>query len=102
MAWYKKGGIRPPHSLIVTVTMSSNRSHFRNVHFYDGSNPEKLLGGLIQNGSITEANFLDMLGIVLISEAPIRVQHRTSGEIVSKADSCLQVGIYDIYCDSRL
>ena len=78
--------------------MASNRSHFRNVHFYDGS---ILLGGLIQNGSVTERNFLDMLGILLVTEAPIRVQHRTSGEIVSISDSRLQLGIYNVYCDGK-
>ena len=41
------------------------------------------------------------LGIVLVTEAPIRVQHRTSGEIVSISDSRLQLGIYDVYCDGR-
>ena len=82
--------------------MNSNRSHFRNVHFYDATKPDSApLGGLIQNGSVTEANFLQMLGIVLVTEAPIRVQHRNSGEIVSISDSRLQLGIYDVYCDGR-
>ena len=80
--------------------MNSNRSHFRNVHFYDGSNADILLGGLVQNGYITETNFLDMLGIVLVTETAIRVQHRSSGEIVSLTDSFLQLGIYDVYCGS--
>src|SRR5258706_2546055 len=78
---------------------ANNRSNFRNVHFYDGS---VLLGGLIQNGSVTEENFLQMLGILLVAKAPIRVQHRTSGEILlADSKSRLQLGIYDIYCDSE-
>ena len=81
--------------------MASNRIHFRNVQFYDGSDPDILLGGLVQNGCVTERNFLQMLGVVLVTEAPIRVQHRTSGQIVTISDSDLQVGIYDVYCNSE-
>ncbi|KAF8456037.1 HNH endonuclease-domain-containing protein [Kalaharituber pfeilii] len=79
-----------------------NRSHFRNVHFYNGSNPDILLGGLVQNGSVTEANFHQMLEIVLVTETPIRVRHRTSGHIVSVSGSQLELGNYDIYCDSDI
>ncbi|KAI5811158.1 HNH endonuclease-domain-containing protein [Peziza echinospora] len=81
--------------------MTSHRSHFRNIHFYDGTknNEPDALGGLIQNGSITEANFLDMLGILLVTEgAPIRVEHRTSGHVISRTHDRLEVGVYDIYC----
>ena len=39
--------------------MTSNQSHFRNIHFYDATKPDDAaLGGLIQNGSVTEADFL--------------------------------------------
>ncbi|KAF8416248.1 HNH endonuclease-domain-containing protein [Tirmania nivea] len=82
--------------------MSSHRSHFRNVYFYDGSNPEDALGGLIQNGSVTEANFLQMLGIVLVTASPIRVQNRNSGQVLSTSDSRLALGTYDVYCDSTI
>ena len=83
--------------------MAANRSHFRNVHFYDGTKDDDAdaLGGLIQNGSITEGNFLDMLGILLVTGGgSIRVEHRTSGQIVLRGDARLEVGIYDIFCDS--
>ncbi|RPB13388.1 hypothetical protein P167DRAFT_544720 [Morchella conica CCBAS932] len=82
--------------------MASNRTHFRNVHIYDGSNPDVLLGGLIQNGSVTEANFLQMLWVILVTEVPIRVRHRTSGNIISMTNSRLQIGTYDVYCDSAI
>jgi len=37
--------------------------------------PGETLGGFVRNGSITEANFLDILGMLLvIEEGPIRVQ----------------------------
>ncbi|KAF8465989.1 hypothetical protein BDZ91DRAFT_849115 [Kalaharituber pfeilii] len=82
--------------------MSSNRSYSRNVQIYDGSNPDVLLGGLVQNGSVTERNFLQMLGIILITETPIIVQHRGSGHIVLVSDSRLEVGTYDVYCDGDI
>ncbi|KAF8466217.1 HNH endonuclease-domain-containing protein [Kalaharituber pfeilii] len=82
--------------------MSSNRSHFRNVQFYDGSNPDVLLGGLVQNGSVTERNFLQMLGIILITETPTIVQHRGSGHVVLMSDSQLEVGSYNIYCHNDI
>jgi hypothetical protein len=66
----------------------------RNVQFYDATSPEVPLGGIIQNGSITENNFLDMLGILLISQTPLRVQERTSGHVVTTTDNPLKPGDY--------
>jgi hypothetical protein len=88
--------------------MASNRSHFRNVHFIDATmdSEDHVLGGLIQNGSIAEANFRDMLKILLVTDGfPIRVEHRAqncdaiSDHIVSRIDDRLEVGLYDVYCD---
>jgi len=80
--------------------MPINRSLSRNVTFYDATKPNETLGGLIQNGSITEANFLDILGILLVVEgSPIRVQERISSRIVSRTDMPLETGVYDIYCN---
>ena len=78
--------------------MPTNRSGGRNVHFYDASVPGVKLGGLVQNGCITEANFLQMVGILLITESPIWVQERVSGYVVSGSGHVLQLGEYDIYC----
>ncbi|PUU82630.1 HNH endonuclease-domain-containing protein [Tuber borchii] len=81
--------------------MSTDRSSRRNVHFYDASKPASdALGGLIQNGSVTEANFLHMLGILLAVPAPIYVRHRTSGTIIATTNNPLLIGSYDIYCDA--
>jgi len=80
--------------------MPINRSLSRNVTFYDTTKPDEALGGLIQNGSITEANFLDILGILLVVErSPIRVQEKISSRIVSRTDMPLETGAYDIYCN---
>lgn len=58
--------------------MPLDRSADRNVHFYDVTSPEVPLGGMIQNGSVTEANFLAMLNILLIREDPLHVHERVS------------------------
>ncbi|KAF8528324.1 hypothetical protein BDD12DRAFT_989334 [Trichophaea hybrida] len=59
--------------------MPLNRSYFRNVRFFDETTPDNFLGGLIQNGSLTEKNFLVMLDIVLVTTAPIRVSAKDTG-----------------------
>lgn len=76
--------------------MPIDRSLGRNVQFYDATLPGDALGELIQNGSVTAANFLEMLGILLITEAPIRVQERGSGHIVTRANTRLETGHYDV------
>jgi len=81
--------------------MPINRSLGRNIHFYDATSPEVVLGGMVQNGSVTEANFLDILGILLITETPIRVQERESGHVVLRTNNRLEPGVYDVYCDSK-
>ncbi|RPB22709.1 hypothetical protein L211DRAFT_862611 [Terfezia boudieri ATCC MYA-4762] len=82
--------------------MPIDRSLGRNVQFYDARSPGDALGGLIQNGSVTEANFLDMLGILVITETPIRVQERGTGHIITTANTRLEAGHYDVYCDSQI
>ncbi|KAG0132646.1 hypothetical protein HOY82DRAFT_643445 [Tuber indicum] len=83
--------------------MALNRSLLRNVYFHDATNPDVTLGGFFQNGSITEADFLDILGILLVLEgSPLRVQERVSDHIVSRTDIPLKKGVYDIYCDASI
>lgn len=72
-----------------------DRAAYRNVHFYDASDA-RLLGGLYQNGSITEANFLDMLDLILVTYSPIAVQDRFSCNELCRSGRPLQPGIYDI------
>ncbi|KAI5844624.1 hypothetical protein DFP73DRAFT_578713 [Morchella snyderi] len=79
----------PPHG-IKSVTLSQHTLLRR-------------FGGLIQNGSVTESRFLEMLRIILITGTqPIRVQHRASGDMVSMSDNSLQLGIYDISCHDMI
>jgi hypothetical protein len=74
----------------------------RNVHFFDGSTGD-MLGGLFQNGSVTQANFIDMLNIVLVivprpllGPRPLTVKAR-SGQTISRTSQPLTPGDYDIY-----
>jgi len=80
---------------------SETRSAFRNTRFYDATNPGVPLGGFRQSGSITEANFLSFLEILIVTAGkPVRVQARLSGHIVTGSNMTLALGDYDIYCDS--
>ena len=75
-------------------------------YIFDSTHPDKPLGGVRQNGSITEPNFLDMLEILLgmdgvqdgVQDVPFIVQHRTSGHTVTRTHHRLQIGDYDIHC----
>jgi hypothetical protein len=78
-----------------------NRSLGRNVRFSDERNPDVILGGLIQNGSVTEMNFLSVLGIVLITTSPIRVYAKATGAPVLQADTPLQLGDYIVACNGK-
>jgi len=78
--------------------MSIDRSHPRNISFYDTTQPDVALGGFVQNGPITEVNFLDIPAILLVVEgSPIHVQEWISRHIVSRTDVPLETGVYDIY-----
>jgi len=89
------------HAKPLLFGMPIDRSLGRNVHFYDATSPGFALGGLIQNGSVTEENFLEMLRILLVTEAPLRIQARTSGYVLTSTNNPLPLGDYDIYCNGR-
>ncbi|CUS15098.1 unnamed protein product [Tuber aestivum] len=83
--------------------MAFPRSALRNTYFYDATDPEVVLGGFRQNGSVTEANFLSFLDILLVTQGgTVRVQARISGHIVTRTNVPLATGAYDIYCDGRI
>ncbi|KAI5799405.1 hypothetical protein FPQ18DRAFT_365613 [Pyronema domesticum] len=82
--------------------MSGHRSHFRNVRFFDEANPDVVLGGLVQNGSITERNFLTMLDIVFVTTAPIRVSAKDTGKVVSMVGTRLDVRDYLVSCEDEI
>ena len=82
--------------------MPIDRSADRNIHFFDDANPDVCLGGLIQNGSVTEANFLDMVGIIVLTEGPVQIRERTSGRVVMRTNEPLGLGEYNIFRKSYL
>ena len=74
----------------------------RNVYFFHGSTGD-MLGGLFQNGSITQANFIDMLNIALVvvphppAESRLLTVKARSGQIISQSSQSLIPGDYDVY-----
>jgi hypothetical protein len=70
----------------------------RNVWFYDGLTNE-LLGGVQQNGSITNENFFEMLtSILLVVDTPTTIYSRDTGQQITLNDEPLEKGHYDIFC----
>ncbi|KAG0132669.1 hypothetical protein HOY82DRAFT_643507 [Tuber indicum] len=83
--------------------MPPSHSLLRNVSFYDATHPDLTLGGLVQNGSITEANFFDILKILIVVKgSPLLIHERISSRIISRTDVPLKTGIYDTYCDASI
>jgi hypothetical protein len=83
--------IPPTHALM-------SRSRSRNVNFFDGSTGDHL-GGVRQNGSITNINFFHMLmDTLLIVESTITIKSRTTGQPILLDTEPLEVGDYDIFC----
>ena len=79
--------------------MPVNRMRCRNVHIFNGRTGVNF-GGMRQNGSVTRAMFLDMLNrILLISDSPLSVIHRSSGRTISHTDFPLDQGEYDVFSD---
>lgn len=74
--------------------MSLDRSEDRNVHFFDERKPDIVLGGLVQNNSVTEKSFLLHLNIVCIITDPVHVYGQATGDVVSMVDTPLQLGDY--------
>ncbi|KAJ5658562.1 uncharacterized protein N7484_002211 [Penicillium longicatenatum] len=78
----------------------------QNVRFYNGLSGVKL-GGLYQNGSLTQAKFFDLLSIFLVT-VPIRpdaqrtlvVQNRLGG-IIEPTYQQLIPGEYNIFADGE-
>jgi len=77
--------------------MPIKRSLHRNILFYDAGNPDVLLGGLIQNGSITDANFLDILEVLIACDKEVEVKERRSQQLVRRRGLPLQLGEYKIH-----
>ncbi|KAK9246943.1 hypothetical protein V1506DRAFT_447285, partial [Lipomyces tetrasporus] len=81
--------------------MAGRRAVGRDVHFYLSSEPDKPLGGMRLNPSVTEENFLSMLDILIVASGPYRVTLRSSGGDLMPTDDALKPGHYDIRPYSR-
>ncbi|KAI5310562.1 hypothetical protein KEM55_005318 [Ascosphaera atra] len=79
--------------------MSKDRTTGRNVFFFNGTTGEAL-GGLEQQGSITEANLLWILErILLVCDAPFRVINSESKDEVKHKNRAVIPGKYGIYSE---
>lgn len=78
-----------------------NRAKCRNVHIYHGASNE-ILGGMRQNGSITEAVFLKILNdILLVTNEPFKVVQRSSGCTIMPTNNILELGNYDVHSKGK-
>lgn len=78
-----------------------NRSAGRNVFIYDANSPDKILGGLILSQGLTNANFYQMIGILFIFTAPIRLCH-DSNIVIERDGTSLRPGNYFIVTSGKL
>lgn len=81
--------------------MAKDRSLFRNIHLYVASTGE-YLGGILQEGFLTEENLLWMLGqVLLIVDEDWTVRHRASSRIVTSSSNQATTGEYDLYSNGK-
>ena len=81
--------------------MPPDRAAWRNLSLYEAATGN-LLGGLCQNGSFTESNFISALDtVLLIASDDWTVVNRSSGMTVRHTASVIQPGVYDVYSRSK-
>ncbi|KAK9428327.1 hypothetical protein V1505DRAFT_377387 [Lipomyces doorenjongii] len=81
--------------------MAGRRAIGRTVYLYHFPEPDKQLGGLKLNPSVTENIFLSMLGILIKASGQYSVILRSTGHTLSPIDNALHPGHYDIRPHSR-
>jgi hypothetical protein len=72
-----------------------DRSEGRDVHIYDIKDPSKVLGGLILENGITNANFYSIVEILILFSSEFELQHEGNTK-TEKDDNLLQPGDYYI------
>jgi len=75
--------------------MPFNRAGGRNVHIFDAEDRLTVLGGLILTAGITNKNFYEMIGILLILQTSFLLQDEVGTE-VQRNDDPLEPGNYYI------
>ncbi|PLN80865.1 hypothetical protein BDW42DRAFT_169900 [Aspergillus taichungensis] len=82
--------------------MPTNRLRMRNINFYVASTGQHL-GGLWQEGHITDANIHWMLGnVLLIVDEAWSLKHRASNRTVMPSDDIAAEGDYDIHSNGSI
>ncbi len=72
-----------------------DRSTGRDVHIYDFKNPSTVLGGLILENGITNANFYSMIEIIILFSSDFELQDK-GGSKIERNDDPLRPGDYYI------
>lgn len=75
--------------------MSGKRAVERDVFFYDIKNRDTQLGGLVLLPGITNANFYDMIEIVIFFSAPFSL-YDDYGQVIARDATALLPGKYFI------
>jgi hypothetical protein len=73
----------------------SDRSRGRDVHLYDIKDPSTVLGGLILENGVTNANFYSMVEILVLFSSDFELQYEGSTKI-EKDNDPLRPGNYYI------
>ena len=78
-----------------------DRSEGRDVYIYNIKDPNTILGGLILEKGVTNANFYSMVEILIIFESDLEL--KLEGNInIERNDNLLQPGNYYINSNSKL
>lgn len=85
-------------NLVYPKMPTRDRLHGRNINFFNGQTGEHL-GGVLQNGSISNETFFDMLMYTLLDvDKQIIIRSRATGQSLPSDSNPLETGEYDIFC----
>lgn len=80
----------------------SARHAWRNVHVYDAAT-QNYLGGVHQAGSITYANFDNMLrDILLVTIDNFSIRQKSTGDIMTPGKGLVLPGDYEIISEGKI
>lgn len=81
---------------------ASARHSWRDVHVYDAAT-QNYLGGVHQAGSITYANFDNMLrSILLVTIDNFSIRQQNSGDIMTLSNDLVLPGDYEIISEGKI
>jgi len=84
---------------IPIITPPIDRSEGRNVHIYDANDPATVIGGLILTNGVTNANFYQMVKIIVTIRSDNFFLRDEGDTKIERNDRPLQPGKYYIVAD---